>query len=111
MAAPLLSFVHPDDAPLTRQEIARLHEPQAPGIVQFENRFRTANGEYCWLAWTVADHGGELCFAAREITRRKLRENALAQATAAAVVVDSALATGRGSTSLLAALSSLPSMV
>jgi hypothetical protein len=103
-AVPFMTLVHPDDVALTTNELERLHGPAPTRIVQFENRFRTGSHEYRRFRWTVSEADGELCFAGRETTNMGRREGERAEALARAAVVDIALATGRGSTSLLAAI-------
>src|SRR5690554_2818918 len=55
LSRPFVEFVHPDDREATRHEIEKL----AAGIptVSFENRYRTKDGAYRWLAWTAVPQG------------------------------------------------------
>ncbi len=68
---PFLSFVHPDDRHLTEVEAAKIatghHTPW------FENRYRTRNGDYRWLAWRTVSlpEEGVMYTSARDITEEK----------------------------------------
>ena len=71
LSQPFINFVHPDDRPATIAEIEKLDK----GIptIDFENRYRTRDGSYKWLAWMsfpVAEEG-LLYTVARDITERK----------------------------------------
>ncbi len=76
LAVPFLDFVHPDDVPATLAEIAKLKRG-APTL-SFVNRYRRADGTFCWLEWSAAPVPGKhLLFAiARDITDRKRMEQA-----------------------------------
>ncbi len=71
LARPFLDLVHPDDRESTLAAIRGL----AVGMpaVNFENRYRHANGSYRWLLWnTVSVEEDELLYAtAIDITDRK----------------------------------------
>ena len=92
LCQPFIEFVHPDDRETTRREIEKL----AAGIptVSFENRYRTKEGGYRWLAWTAVPQSGEgLIYAtAMDITGRKQAEQLfrglLEAAPDATVIVD-----------------------
>ena len=75
----LLPFVHPDDRDRTLEMFEKLK--QGESIVNFENRYRTQNGEYRWLAWTaVPCVEDRLIYAvARDITTQKHTEDRLRQ--------------------------------
>ncbi|MDP9377292.1 MAG: PAS domain-containing protein [Actinomycetota bacterium] len=51
IAQPFLELVHPDDREATVRETAKL-AASAGDTVDFENRYRTHDGSYRWLAWT-----------------------------------------------------------
>ena len=74
LAAPYLSFVHPDDQEATSAEAAKL----AAGLetISFENRYRCKDGSYKWLLWSCTPSvGHQLIYAlARDITERKRAE-------------------------------------
>jgi diguanylate cyclase (GGDEF)-like protein/PAS domain S-box-containing protein len=78
LSRPFAEFVHPDDREPTQAGFARLAEP-GNGTAQCENRYRTKAGEYRWLEWSSrADNSEGLTYAAaRDITDRKLAEEAL----------------------------------
>jgi len=71
MAEPFISFVHPDDVESTLAEAAKLGEG-APAI-SFENRYRTKDGSYRWLAWnsTPDVENSLIHFVTRDITEAK----------------------------------------
>ena len=67
---PYTNFVHPDDAGLSEEELARL----ATGgtTIEFRNRYRTPEGAWRWLEWNAigVPEEGRLYAAARDITDR-----------------------------------------
>ena len=69
-----LEFVHPDDREATEAVTAQLNRGER--LAQFENRYRTADGEYRWLSWTaVGDTAEGLIFGnARDVTERKVAD-------------------------------------
>lgn len=74
LSRPFMDFVHADDVDRTLKEVAKLSSG-APSV-SFENRFRTADGTYRWLAWNampVADEG-LIYSVAHDITDMKMRE-------------------------------------
>ena len=92
---PFLEFVHPEDRAATLAELEGLQRGN-PTLV-FENRYRTKDGGWCWLAWkaTPWPEGGLIYATARDITRQRADaenirqlntrlEQALAQRTAEA---------------------------
>ncbi|HET9768240.1 MAG TPA: MASE1 domain-containing protein [Thermoanaerobaculia bacterium] len=77
LSRPFLDFVHPDDVAATIAEV----EKQAGGLptIYFENRYRTAAGDYRWLAWNSQPApDGTLYAVARDITEQKQADEALA---------------------------------
>lgn len=70
LSRPFLDFVHPEDRPATLVEVARL-ESGAPTL-QFENRYRTAAGDWKWLSWNVHPYPEEglLYATARDVTEQ-----------------------------------------
>ncbi len=68
-AKPFLDFVHPADVPATLAEVAKL--AQGVPTLYFENRYKTASGEWRWLAWTCEAAGDKLYAIARDATTRK----------------------------------------
>ncbi len=74
LAQPFINFIHPDDRASTLAELEKLSTGQP--TLYFENRYRTQDGEYKWLAWTsfpVVEEGLLYCVA-REMTERKQAE-------------------------------------
>ena len=84
-AQPYIKLIHPDDIESTRLEAAKLAETDY-GAVGFINRYRCKDGTYKWLSWTAASsHPNKLIYAAaRDITDRKLADEELSRAKAAA---------------------------
>jgi two-component system, cell cycle sensor histidine kinase and response regulator CckA len=74
-----LDLVHPDDFESTLATIARLREGSQ--VLDFQNRYRHANGSWLWLEWrSVPGPHGLIYAVARDITQRHLDELALRQA-------------------------------
>lgn len=71
LAHPFLYFVHPDDRSATLAEISNLS--RGISTLYFENRYRTKDGSYKWLAWKSAleANTGLIYTAARDITEQK----------------------------------------
>jgi PAS domain S-box-containing protein len=73
----LLELVHPDDVQATLAEVRKLAggEPSTG----FENRYRTADGSYRWLAWSANPAADDklLYCVAHDITDRRQSEEAV----------------------------------
>ena len=78
-AVPYLDFVHPDDRAGTRAEAEKI--AAGAHLLQFENRFRRADGSYRWLSWTAVPYRDERTMygAARDVTEHKAAAEQLAQ--------------------------------
>ena len=78
LAKPYLDFVHPDDA--ARTQLAAQTAAHT-GIESFENRYRTALGEYRWLSWKSSPdvERGLIYAAARDVTESKAARETLEQ--------------------------------
>ena len=66
-----LEFVHPDDHLLSE---AAFRDLSTHSMVDFENRYRTKDGDWRWLHWRIAPHTGstsEVLAVARDITEEK----------------------------------------
>lgn len=74
---PFVEFVHPDDRQATEAEAAKL--ARGAPTVSFRNRYRTADGQYRWLEWSVQPDAEEqrMYATARDITFQKQAEDAL----------------------------------
>lgn len=71
-----LDFIHPDDVQATREAAAALSAGRE--VVDFVNRFRGRDGQYCWLEWRATPYQGRLIYAvARDITSRRHAEQQL----------------------------------
>ena len=71
-----LDFVHPDDLEATLESLIELATGQY--VVDFVNRYRGSDGSYRWIEWRSRPFRGRMIFAAaRDVTERKLTEEAL----------------------------------
>jgi PAS domain S-box-containing protein len=79
-ARPFIEFVHPDDRDVTLVEAAKIEAGN--DLIAFENRYCCKDGSYRWLLWSVTpDMANGVMFAsARDVTERKVAEEALIQA-------------------------------
>jgi len=70
-AQPFITWVHPDDQEATLAEAGSINE--GGNTLWFENRYRTRDGSYRWLAWkTVSFPEEQVMYAiARDITEAK----------------------------------------
>lgn len=73
----LTDFVHEDDWQRTAAEFPRLMTGMTS--VAFENRYRTADGEYRLLDWTAVPDGDRIHGVGRDITDQRAMEDALRQ--------------------------------
>jgi len=73
----LHSFVHPDDLPLTEEEVSKLS--RGATTLAFENRYLTTEGDYRLLAWTAVPDKGRIHAIGRDITDHRAIEEALRQ--------------------------------
>lgn len=82
-AEPFLDFVHPEDRDATLYE---LHRQFAEGktVMNFQNRFRHADGTYRWLEWSSQPSAdASVVYAvARDITVQKQEEQRLTERAA-----------------------------
>lgn len=67
-AAPIDSFIHPDDVAKTRAARARLIGGQT--LKGFENRYRTKDGKYKTLSWISVIENGVIYAMARDTSER-----------------------------------------
>ena len=78
-----VDLVHPDDRDATIGATRLLRDGQQ--VIDFQNRYRHADGSWRWLEWRSTSDGHGLIFAvARDITRRRQDEMALRAAEQAA---------------------------
>lgn len=75
--ARFLDFVHPEDLNATLEAISVLSAQQR--LIGFTNRYRAKNGTYKFIEWRSYPAGKRIYAAARDITDRKLAEDALRQ--------------------------------
>ncbi|GIE77276.1 hypothetical protein Aph02nite_32260 [Actinoplanes philippinensis] len=77
---PYLTFIHPDDVDRTVAQNISLVDGLMP-TVSFENRYRTRDGDYRWLAWnaTPAEKGDGIYAVARDVTEAKRAEQRFRQ--------------------------------
>lgn len=74
MAAPFLSFVHPDDVEATTARSMELTQAGGPEVVSFEIRYRTSNGDYRWMGFTAVADEDDLYFVAKDVTDSRADE-------------------------------------
>jgi two-component system, sensor histidine kinase and response regulator len=79
LSRPYFDFVHPDDRDATVREAQTIADGST--LLNFENRYRAADGSLKWLAWTAVPFANEqvIYAVARDVTDRKLAEQQLAQ--------------------------------
>jgi two-component system phosphate regulon sensor histidine kinase PhoR len=70
-----MDFIHPDDRESTLKEIEKLAKG-AP-IVNFQNRYRTRDGQYHWLSWNANPSKGLVYAIARDVTEQRQINDAL----------------------------------
>ena len=68
-------FIHPDDLQPTLGAILKLEDHEE--VIDFVNRYRCQDGAYKHLEWRSHPYGKLIYAAARDITQRKLMEDAL----------------------------------
>ena len=84
LAVPYLDFVHPEDQTATVGTASQIEDGEK--IISFDNRYRCKDGSYRWLHWSAVPdlRTGRIYAVARDMTRRKEAEAALAAAKEAA---------------------------
>jgi PAS domain S-box-containing protein len=71
-------FIHPDDVESTQEAVSQL--AAGNDVISFVNRYRCRDGSYRWIEWRSTPHeGGIIYAAARDITERRITEEALRQ--------------------------------
>lgn len=75
MSKQFFDLVHPEDLNKTREIVSTVASQQK--VAHFENRYRCKDGTYRWLEWTTAPAGRTIYSAGRDITERKLADEAL----------------------------------
>jgi len=79
---PMLSLIHPDDAPITHGRMETIHLEEK--IVGFVNRYRRRDGEYRSLEWRARRVGDIVFGVARDVTDRLTLEAEMEAARQAA---------------------------
>lgn len=76
---PFADFIHPDDQEATAVELRR-QTVAGLSVMNFQNRYRAADGSYRWLEWMSRPDGKskQLIAVARDVTERKQAEDAIA---------------------------------
>ena len=74
LSRPFISFVHPDDLRATSDAVGRLQ--QGEDIVEFENRYQTADGGWLNLIWNarIEPDTGLIMATARDVTKARAHE-------------------------------------
>jgi PAS domain S-box-containing protein len=72
LARPIREFVHPDDRAATRAAVDSLGRGEA--VDRFENRYVCADGEICWLNWSIRllPERGLMYAAGRDVTEHRV---------------------------------------
>jgi diguanylate cyclase (GGDEF)-like protein/PAS domain S-box-containing protein len=94
MAEPFLSFVHPDDVEATTEQVARLDGPDSESVVGFENRYRTRDGDYRVIDWTLGVDETVLYLVAKDVTDRRAIESERNQAASLTQAITANVADG-----------------
>jgi PAS domain S-box-containing protein len=81
MRRPFIEFVHQDDVPRTA-EMAAMVERHDYHVVDFENRYRTKDGDWRWLRWNARSDGQTWFAVAFDVTEQKEAEGRLREALA-----------------------------
>jgi PAS domain S-box-containing protein len=79
---PMLSFIHPDDAPASQGQMHRVGE--GADVHSFVNRYRRRDGTYRYFEWRARRQGALVYGVARDVTDRLAVEAETAAARAAA---------------------------
>ena len=81
----ILTLVHPDDLPGTRDSVLEVETrgPEAP-VLGHVNRYRHRAGHYIILEWRAQKFGDRIYAVARDVTAKIAAEQALVEAKAAA---------------------------
>ncbi|WEK57280.1 MAG: ATP-binding protein [Candidatus Brevundimonas phytovorans] len=81
----ILTLVHPDDLPATRDSVAEveMRGPDAP-VRGHVNRYRHRDGHYVTLEWRAQKFGDRIYAVARDVTAKIAAQQALIDAKAAA---------------------------
>lgn len=76
--APFLELVHPEHrgATVAAFDVLQRGEP----VLRFENRYRTANGDYRWISWVAVPEGESIYCSGRDLSAVKAQEAELAEA-------------------------------
>ncbi|GGE16445.1 histidine kinase [Primorskyibacter flagellatus] len=74
-------LVHPEDLPTAKA--AFRHVMEAPVTEPVEFRIRHSDGSYRWFAWTASGHEDRIFATGRDVTERREKDAALANAEAA----------------------------
>ncbi|WP_449410447.1 PAS domain S-box protein [Methylobacterium komagatae] len=74
---PLFDLVHPDDLDSTLEAASELSRGQSHA--RFDNRYRTRDGGYRWIAWSTRPSEGLINAVGRDITAERERAEALAR--------------------------------
>jgi PAS domain S-box-containing protein len=75
---PFIEFVHPDDVAATARVSGRVSEPDSE-VVDFENRWRTADGGWRWIRWHAHSDGATWFAVGRDVTEQKEIEQRLGE--------------------------------
>ncbi|MDQ6820392.1 MAG: diguanylate cyclase [Actinomycetota bacterium] len=74
MSRPYVELIHPDDLQPTIEAAASLAAGPSD-VVNFENRYRTKDGQWRWLLWSARSDGRQIYAVAKDISERKAVES------------------------------------
>jgi PAS domain S-box-containing protein len=75
-----LEFVHPEDVEATVEAVFQLKAQKE--VRNFENRYQCKDGTYRWIEWRSRSEGKLIYAVARDVTDRRLAEQALRESEA-----------------------------
>lgn len=75
-----MKFVHPEDIQATNNVLGKLDKQEE--VLHFENRYACNDGSFKWIEWRARPSGKFVYAVARDITKRKLAEQALMKSEA-----------------------------
>lgn len=76
----VLDFIHPEDLASTREILSLLESGRE--VRNFVNRYRAKDGTYQYLEWRARPHGSMIYAAARDVTEKIRKEEALKKSEA-----------------------------
>ena len=75
-----ITLVHPEDVEGTTKALQDLEKGQP--VLNFTNRYRCKDGSYKWIEWRAVKNDSYVFSAARDVTDKNIREQALCESEA-----------------------------